>query len=85
MKAIFFFYVVFVDLFPPYVIAVGNGVNLKNLLLFGAADTYWGTSRWGVAGAACCAGVFFCCGKPFYLSWEGTSGSNQKVRVVVLV
>ena len=45
MKAIFFFYVVFVDLFPPYVIAVGNGVNLKNLLLFGAADTYWGTSR----------------------------------------
>ncbi|KAH1237266.1 Chaperone protein dnaJ GFA2, mitochondrial [Glycine max] len=37
---------------------VGNGVNLKNLLLFGAADTYWGTSR-SVHGSASLARDYY--------------------------
>ncbi|KAL3004199.1 hypothetical protein AAZX31_08G149700 [Glycine max] len=36
----------------------GNGVNLKNLLLFGAADTYWGTSR-SVHGSASLARDYY--------------------------
>lgn len=35
----------FANLLPPYTIAVGDGLNLKNWVLLGAANTYWGASR----------------------------------------